>query len=109
MTDRIPLRDLTPVFVRSIGETTMQEVDSFSEAEGVRFSCPKCYIEAGRLLVGVHSVLCWGPNAPQAMLPGPARWTFYGTGFDDLTLAPSIQITSGCMWHGFVQNGHAVL
>ena len=112
MTDPIPLRELEAVFLKVVDETHMQEVATLSEADGVRFACPKCYADAGRSLVGVHGVLCWAPRVPQSMPPTPGRWNLVGTNIDDLSLvagSSSIQITSGCMWHGFVQNGHAVL
>jgi len=80
---------------------------SFKDAQGVMFDCPKC---------GAHSVVCWSRSrgVPDDVSPGPGRWLMVGTSIDDLTLnadppssARSVQLKSGCMWHGFVTNGDA--
>lgn len=75
----------------------------FGEAQGVMFECPKCHS---------HSILCWFLGVPEHIDPKPGRWTATGTGLHDLTLGPrtpgglrSIQITSGCRWHGYITNG----
>lgn len=69
--------------------------DYFEEAQGVRFTCPKC---------GDHQVLVWfrDRDVPAQEEPTP-RWAVSGTGISDLTLAPSINVR-GC-WHGFVREG----
>ena len=35
----------------------------------------------------------------------PTRWSVSGTGFSDLTTSPSILLTAGCNWHGYITNG----
>lgn len=70
------------------------------------FDCPKC-----RQPEGSHAILAWfrGRGVPDNALPGPGRWTVdSGSGFADLTLSPSILLTSGCGWHGFVRGGEIV-
>lgn len=80
-----------------------REVSTIGEANGVLFDCPKC---------GRHSVLCWSRSrgVPDGIEPGPGRWEMTGSGLDDLTLSPSIDLSrngSGCGWHGWVKNGDA--
>lgn len=64
-------------------------------AQGVRFECPVCRN---------HQVLVWfvDRGVPLAEEPLP-RWAVCGTGLEDLTLSPSINV-AGC-WHGFVKAG----
>lgn len=80
-----------------------------AQADGIRFLCPKCY-RAGGGVVGVHSIVCWFVDrVPADALPGPGRWRAAGGDFTDLTLAPSIHLTSeGCGWHGFVAHGEVI-
>jgi hypothetical protein len=82
-------------------------VDSLAEAQGVRFLCPKCFNEVDE---HAHMVLCWfrDRDVPDDAQPGPGRWNASGTGYGDLSLSPSVALTSGCMWHGHVQAGSAV-
>jgi Family of unknown function (DUF6527) len=92
---------------------------TLATAQGVLFDCPKC-----RAPQGSHSILVWfrDRGVPDDAEPGAARpeghekspqgrpaqrWTAAGTGFDDLTLKPSIALEGGCAWHGFVTNGEA--
>ena len=137
----VPLTDLHPHFVRyetriekwtvavgdpltwtNGGPTEEREgprehityVDSLSEAQGIWFLCPKCYVDRGNSSVGTHSVSV--AFADRNVLPnqgsqgdaGPSRWTVVsGTDFSDLTLTPSILLRSGCGWHGYITNGQA--
>ncbi len=107
MSNPITLRELEARLVASTDEG-FRDVDTFDDAQGVFFLCPKCYAANGGS-VGTHAVICWSPKAPATIPPGPARWTMTGTGLDDLSLSPSVQLTSGCMWHGFVTDGKATL
>lgn len=99
--------ELEPTFRRIIDERTDQEEVPFAEAQGVRFLCPKCFVENGHRPEGVHSIVCWFANkgVPAEKIPGPARWPATGTGLHDLTLTPSILLLGGCAWHGFITNG----
>lgn len=84
--------------------------DSFAEADGVHFLCPKCF-EANRGPVGTHSVICWRPRVPADVSPKPGRWEFHGTSLDDLTLvagSSSVLLLGGCAAHFFVRNGRIV-
>lgn len=84
-----------------------------ASAHGLRFLCPKCFT-ANNGRSGTHQVICWSRarGAPDDVNPLPGRWTFDGTGFDDLTFngdppgsARSVQLNGGCNWHGHVTNG----
>lgn len=104
------LIELNPRFVvyRREGRTTYHDhVETISEADGILFLCPRCFLKNGGP-VGTHSVICWSPKVPASARPGPGRWNLTGTGFDDLSLvagSSSVLLTSGCRWHGFVTNG----
>ena len=94
------LIDLEPEWMLFTGEG-QRSVDTMAEANGIWFLCPKCQR---------HGVLCWTPEVPAGIAPGPGRWKMSGTGFDDLTLHPSVNLDTdgtGCRWHGWVKNGEA--
>lgn len=81
-----------------------RDVDDMSEAEGVIFDCPKCL---------AHKIMTWFHNAPLVLPGDPSsgkRWAPSGTCLSDLSLSPSILLTSpeGCGWHGYVRDGEAV-
>lgn len=85
----------------------IRHVESLEQADGILFLCPACWIKNGGR-VGTHSVICWKPQVPAGIEPGPGRWPMTGTGFHDLTLTPSIDLTvggGGCTWHGFITAG----
>ena len=79
-------------------------------AQGVMFLDPVEYQKNGGA-VGTSSVLVWfrGRGVPDHAKPGPGRWNVTGTGFTDLTLTPSIDLTCGGKypgrWHGWLTNG----
>ena len=114
------LTELEPQFLRLAreGELTSDGrkfswVDTLAEAQGIRFLCPLCFV-TNQGPVGTHQVICWSRSrgVPDDETPNPGRWTLDGTGYDDLTLngdppgnARSVQLTSGCKWHGHVTNG----
>jgi hypothetical protein len=87
---------------------------TLANAHGVAFLCPKCF-KANGGPVGTHMVICWFVGkVPDDATPGPGRWTPAGTGIEDLTFVPgtpprakSVQLMSGCRWHGHVLNGDA--
>lgn len=85
-------------------------VNTFAEAQGVVFDCPKCsLVDRGR------SHLCEATFEDRGVLPNqgtqkpggqPVRWKIEsGTGFHDLTLSPSILLVGGCEWHGHIIKG----
>lgn len=78
-------------------------VDNIAHAQGVQFLCPKCLGSD----TGSHSIGVWfrDRGVEDAELPGPGRWVVSGSGLADLTLAPSINILTGCCWHGWVIAG----
>lgn len=88
-------------------------VQSLAEAQGIWFLCPKCLAE-NPTGVGVHSceVTFSGKGAKddqgsRGTGGKPTRWNVSGTGFNDLTLTPSVALIDGCAWHGFITNGEA--
>jgi hypothetical protein len=98
------LIDLEPQFTTRPDASHLHDVQTFAEAQGVMFECPKCRR---------HSILIWfrDRGVPDEATPGPGRWIASGTGYDDLTLSPSINLdtpgTTGCKWHGWVTGGEA--
>lgn len=87
-------------------------VESFALAHGIRFNNPKYKIQhpenppswspvyiffAGR--VDEVQGICRDTEGNEV------RWRASGTGFDDLTLDPSIWVDKPKGWHGFVKNG----
>jgi len=117
------LTDLDATFVR-YGES-LHEVDTTSgkrtimlereihvvtlgEAQGIRFQCPRCFSTSGHY-VGVSFEGRGVPDhlGSQGRNGKPSRWTVSGTGIEDLSLSPSIDISESCGWHGFVTNGVA--
>ena len=86
------------------------DVDTLAEAQGIRFLCPLCF-KKNCGVVGTHGVdvSFSGRGVPDGAgshnAAGlPSRWGVTGASFEDLTMTPSI-LTSGCGWHGFVNNG----
>ena len=90
-------------------------VNSLEEAQGIMFACPLCHNKRTRDgYEGSHSVMVAFANKGIieehccAMRNKEGRlvlWNVGGSGFDDLTITPSILIQGGCGWHGFVTNG----
>lgn len=86
-------------------------IDSFGEAQGIWFLCPKCFLANGGAK-GTHC--CDVTFADRGALPEqgshgdngePTRWTVSGSNYEDLTTLPSILIKGGCGWHGYITNG----
>lgn len=85
--------------------THLLQVQALPDAQGIEFDCPKCRNHrihiafAGRGVADHH-----GTHAADGR---PTRWQVTGTGFDDITLTPSVDCTPSnpnC-WHGFITNG----
>lgn len=92
------LSELEPEFLQIVTEKSFQRHDYFARADGIIFLCPVCFRTNGGP-VGTHSVICWQPHVPQSMPPVPGRWSFQGTGYEDLTLvagSSSILLTCTC-------------
>ena len=52
------LLELEPKFVVTT-ENGCRWVETLAEAQGVIFSCPRCFVNLGNTLVGAHSIICW--------------------------------------------------
>lgn len=67
-------------------------------AQGVFFYCP---CENHALMIPFSN-----PRGAEAL---PKGWAMSGTGLDDLTLTPSINVNAsgpnGSCWHGWIRNG----
>lgn len=103
----LTLEQLNAKFLKRTSSHSFKNVDTIAEADGVQFLCPKCFV-ANKGAIGTHSVICWSPSVPQDTQPTPGRWSLIGTGIKDLTLqagSSSVQLTSGCGAHFFVQCG----
>ena len=101
-------------------EIGFSEINELSEAQGILFLCPLCFINNNGA-IGTHSVLISFANRGVTDEQGsknssgqPSRWNIIGgTGLNDLQLSPSINLDiSDCKWHGFIGNsgvhaGHA--
>jgi len=73
---------------------------------GLSFDCPHCRVQ--RLAVPFHAsfveYLADGMTAARGWDVGHI-WDMTGTGFDDLTLSPSVDASSAGHWHGFITAG----
>ena len=107
------LLELEPKFVVTT-ENGCRWVETLAEAQGVIFSCPRCFVNLGNTLVGAHSIICWSSSrgARPDATPLPGRWALTGTGFDDLSLnaespetRDSVQVLGSCGAHFHVKNG----
>lgn len=82
------------------------EVATLAEAQGLRMQCPVCRDHGLAVAFAGRGVL--DHHGSQNRDGKPSRWQVSGTGFDDLTLKPSIDLTGpvrpNC-WHGFITNG----
>lgn len=85
---------------------------SIDGAQGLFLWCP-CGL-AGKPVHGLLVPFANPRNAPPAPPDhGPVsrdgkrnpRWTMSGTGLDDLSLTPSIDVGDDHCWHGFITNG----
>ncbi len=112
------LTELEPQFVcyekRDIGEI-LRHVDSFTEAQGVQFLCPVCFVRHNGP-VGTHYIeVSFAGKGVQDHQGShnregqPSRWNASGTYYNDLTCTPSVVIDPAepaCAgWHGFITNG----
>ena len=104
------LSGLDPQFLCVEQPGTYRHVDTAEEADGIMFLCPVCFKKNGGP-IGTHSVICWTPAVSLSEPPGPGRWRFEGTGYEDLTLvagSSSILLKGGCNAHFFIRSGKIV-
>ncbi len=91
------------------GGTVLTPVNRLEEADGVMFLCPACYRKNGGPR-GTHTVVCWRRGVDMKHRPGPGRWLFTGETVANLTLEPSVHLTSdqGCGAHFYIRHGDIV-
>ncbi len=92
-------RPATPADLKHVLERT----SDLSVADGIRFLCPKCFVDKGGP-ESAHAIVI--PFIGRAM--GGYGWHVSGTAFSDLSLRPSIAIHTGCGFHGLVTNGEVI-
>lgn len=97
-----------PIEHRILPTEVYTHVDTLAEADGIFFECPLCRSHQVSPTFAGRAV----PDhlGSQNREGKPSRWTATGTGYHDLTLQPSIDLSgqhSGCQWHGYVTNGEA--
>ena len=91
----------------------MINVNTLIEAQGIRFLCPLLF-KKNKGSVGTSLILVYfhGRGVPEDQGLNqegkPVRWNVTGTGYNDLTLKPSIHEKSSNGWHGFITNGKAI-
>jgi hypothetical protein len=108
------LIDLEPEFVKldASDDSSFRRVEDITDADGVWFHCPTCFVANGNTCVGAHMILCWHPRVPAGINPGPGRWELLGSGYHDLTLragSSSVYLTGkGCGAHFFITNGEVI-
>lgn len=98
------LRDLEPQFLTTSDGLRLGKVDDFKSAQGIRFLCPYHFVK-NQGKIGTHQILIWfvGRGVPTPAKP-QNHWQAHGTGYDDLTLIPSIDL-GAADWHGHVTRG----
>lgn len=85
-------------------------VGSQENRVGFTFQCPHCPTAAEtRLAIAVHldgTNMDPDPDNPQQFAAGETIWTVTGgSGFDDISLTPSVDASQHGHWHGFITNG----
>jgi uncharacterized protein DUF6527 len=82
------------------------EVHTMAEAQGIRMRCPVCRDHGLAVAFAGRGVL--DHHGSHDRNGNPSRWQVSGSGFHDLTLHPSVDLTGpqrpGC-WHGWIKNG----
>ena len=104
-------RALNPQWSPDYRQDWFITVDTFAEAHGLKFLCPKSFAANGGAK-GAHFIIVWFSGKPVPPHIGRnkagkiVRWQASGTSLDDLILTPSIQEEDDlCKWHGFVGSG----
>lgn len=87
---------------------SFRRVEKIEEAQGVMHACPRCFVDKGGTMIGVHRCIEWsrerGADPEQSPLPG--RWRLVGTGLHDLTLDAEPPETRRSVREGPPCNGH---
>lgn len=102
-------REIDSVASKDGLERGYQHVETLAESDGIFFLCPLCFSKNSGPK-GTHGVMVAFTNAPDGsyMKNKEGRWPKWsvvgGSTLDDLQLSPSIQLLSGCNWHGFLGN-----
>lgn len=103
----VTLAELEPQLLKRVDPRTSAPVYDIVGADGVRFICPVCFLNGGR--IGAHQIMCWAPHVPQTLAPTPGRWHLRGEDLATLSLvgvkSSSVLLTGGCRAHFFVENG----
>lgn len=103
-----------PIETRLVKRQYLPMVQTLAEAQGIWMLCPLCFARNGGP-IGTHicTATFAGRGVPDHLgthndQKQPVRWNVSGSGFADLTLAPSIQLLGGCNWHGFITAGAVI-
>ncbi len=96
------LADLDPEFLRHEGRTLVGV--ALDQAQSMWFECPVCP-SGHHVFVSFAGRGLPDDQGSQNRDGKPSRWQVSGTGFDDLTLHPSVDCTPACPWHGWIKNG----
>lgn len=111
------LSELEPEWITTEGCSpgSYRQVDSIEQAQGVGHACPRCFVDKGCTLIGVHWCIEWSSSrgARPEQTPLPGRWRLVGTSFEDLTLDNEPPETKrsvlfngpGCGAHFHITNG----
>lgn len=102
------LIELDPRFLHYNHDDSWQEFPTLEQAQGIIFDCPKCTGEKSHsVAVSFRDRGVLDHQGSHDSEGKPSRWQVSGTGFHDLTLQPSIDLTHSLpdCWHGFITAG----
>jgi len=88
--------------------TYIPSVSTLAEAQGIVFDCPVCTSPGHSIQVAFRDRGVLDHHGTRGKDGKPTRWQVVsGTGFHDLTLSPSIDLTpwKPTCWHGHIKNG----
>lgn len=78
---------------------------------GMTFECPHCLGTGARLAIALHvdgTNFDPDPTSRQQFAADERVWQIVaGTGFDDISLSPSVDASASGHWHGFITGGMA--
>lgn len=97
----IPAGDMEP-------RTFLPNAATLAEAQGIVFDCPVCKSPGHSIQVAFRDRGVLAHHGTRGKDGQPTRWKVVsGTGFEDLTLSPSIDLTpwNPKCWHGHIRNG----